>query len=132
MEITAEKSSTYTRLAQNELILQLYQYGFFNPANADASLAALDAMQFDQREQVRRRVSANGTLYRVNQMLMATNKALAAAAGGAYAGAVEAQNRQAQEVMDQAVQAGDAKLAQSGESDYMTGIKKQVAGAVTP
>ena len=132
VEITAEKSSTYTRLAQNELILQLYQYGFFNPTNADASLAALDAMQFDQREQVRRRVSANGTLYRVNQMLMATNQALAAAAGGAYAGAVEAQNRQAQEVMDQAVQAGDAKLAQSGESDYMTGIKKQVAGAVTP
>lgn len=132
VEITAEKSSTYTRLAQNELILQLYKYGFFNPANADASLAALDAMQFDQREQVRRRVSANDTLYRVNQMLMATNQALAAAAGGAYAGAVEAQNRQAQAVMDQAVQAGDAKLAQSGESDYMTGIKQQVDGAVTP
>lgn len=132
VEITAEKSSTYTRLAQNELILQLYQYGFFNPANADASLAALDAMQFDQREQVRRRVSANGTLYQVNQMLMATNQALAAAAGGTYPGAVEAQNSQAQAVMDQAVQAGDAKLAQSGESDYMTGIKQQVAGAVTP
>lgn len=132
VEITAEKSSTYTRLAQNELILQLYQYGFFNPANADASLAALDAMQFDQREQVRRRVSANGTLYQVNQMLMATNQALAAAAGGTYPGAVEAQNSQAQAVMDQAVQAGDAKLAQSGESDYMTGIKQQVAGAVSP
>ena len=132
VEITAEKSSTYTRLSQNELILQLYQNGFFNPANADASLAALDAMQFDQREQVRRRVSANGTLYQVNQMLMATNQALAAAAGGTSPGAVDAQNRKAQAVMDQAVQAGDAKLSQSGESAYMTGIKKQVAGAVSP
>ena len=38
------------------------QLGFFNPANADAALAALEMMDFEGVEKVRDRVRSNGTL----------------------------------------------------------------------
>ena len=39
IEITAQKASPYSRLSQNELALQFFGNGFFNPENADAALA---------------------------------------------------------------------------------------------
>ena len=60
--ISAAKKSTYSRLSQNEMAKECYQLGFFNPANADAALAALEMMDFEGVEKVRDRVRANGTL----------------------------------------------------------------------
>lgn len=60
--VSAEKKSTFSRLAQNETAKECYQLGFFAPANADAALAALDMMDFEGIEKVRQRVRQNGTL----------------------------------------------------------------------
>lgn len=60
--VSAEKKSTFSRLAQNETAKECYQLGFFAPANADAALAALDMMDFEGIERVRQRVRQNGTL----------------------------------------------------------------------
>ncbi len=60
--ISAAKKSTFSRLSQNETAKECYQLGFFNPANADAALAALEMMDFEGIEKVRQRVRQNGTL----------------------------------------------------------------------
>jgi len=71
IEVTAEKQSPYSKVAQNELALQLYSAGFFAPNNADAALACLDMMDFDRKEFVMEKVQQNGTLL---QMLQATQQ----------------------------------------------------------
>ncbi len=57
LEITAEKASPYSRMSRNELALQLYTAGFFEPSRASQALACLDMMDFDRKEQVVRRVT---------------------------------------------------------------------------
>ena len=68
IEITAQKQSPYSKMAQNELALQFYGHGFFNPQMADQALACLDMMDFDRKQFVAKKIAANGTLY---QQLMA-------------------------------------------------------------
>lgn len=63
IQVKAEKSSPFSTEAQNERAKELYQLGFFRPDLADQSLAALDMMQFEGIDQVRQRISQNGTLY---------------------------------------------------------------------
>ena len=63
VEITAEKQSPYSKMAQNELALQLYSGGFFAPENADAAMACLDMMDFDRKDFVTQKVQMNGLLY---------------------------------------------------------------------
>ena len=69
IEVTAEKQSPYSRLAQNELSLQFYNAGFFIPQNADASLACLEMMDFDRKENIMRKIQENGTLHEQVVML---------------------------------------------------------------
>ena len=66
--ISAAKKSTFSRLSQNETAKECYQLGFFNPANADAALAALEMMDFEGIEKVRQRVQQNGTLAKQLQL----------------------------------------------------------------
>ncbi len=59
IEITAEKASPYSKMNQNELALQFYKAGFFDPQAADQALACLDMMDFDRKEFVTARVAEN-------------------------------------------------------------------------
>lgn len=68
IEVTAQKQSPYSKMAQNELALQLYNAGFFNPVNADQALACLDMMDFDRKEFTMNKISQNGGM--VQQMMM--------------------------------------------------------------
>lgn len=62
IDITAEQSSPYKAISQNELMLQLYQQGFFMPDNAMNALACLDGMDFDGKEDVMATIQSNNTL----------------------------------------------------------------------
>ena len=77
IEITAEKASPYSKLSQNELALQFFGAGFFNPQMTDLALACLEMMDFDGKEQIMQRISANGTLYQ--RLMMAQQQAVAMA-----------------------------------------------------
>lgn len=67
--ISAQKQSPYSRLSQNELALQFYNAGFFNPQLADQVLPCIDMMDFDGKEKVRESIKTNGTLAdRLQQM----------------------------------------------------------------
>lgn len=69
VEISAEKQSPYSKLAQNELAIQFYNVGFFNPQLADQALACLDMMDFPRKEFIIQKISANGTMYQQLMMM---------------------------------------------------------------
>ena len=68
IEVTAQKQSPYSKMAQNELALQFFGAGFFNPQMADQALACLDMMDFDRKEFIMQKISQNGGMY---QQMMA-------------------------------------------------------------
>lgn len=68
VEVSAQKSSPYSKMSQNEMALQFYGNGFFNPQLADQALATLDMMDFDRKQQVVNRIQQNGTM--MQQIMM--------------------------------------------------------------
>ncbi len=68
IEITAQKASPYSKLSQNEMALQFFGAGFFNPQLADQALACLEMMDFDGKQFIMQRIAQNGGMYQ--QMLM--------------------------------------------------------------
>ena len=68
IEVTAQKQSPYSKMAQNELALQFFGAGFFNPQISDQALACLDMMDFDRKEFIMQKIAQNGGMY---QQMMA-------------------------------------------------------------
>ena len=64
IKVSASKKATYSRMAQNELAIQLFGLGIFNPQNSDQALALLEIMDFDGKDKVVQKVSENGTMYK--------------------------------------------------------------------
>jgi len=77
IEVTAQKQSPYSKMAQNELALQFYGAGFFNPELADQALACLDMMDFDRKHFVMKKIAENGTMYQ--KLIMAQQQVVALA-----------------------------------------------------
>lgn len=63
IEVTAQKQSPYSKMSQNELALQFFGAGFFNPQIADQALACLDMMDFDRKQFVMQKIAQNGGMY---------------------------------------------------------------------
>nr|DAR22221.1 MAG TPA: portal protein [Caudoviricetes sp.] len=66
---SAQKQNPYSKLSQNEMALQFYNSGFFNPQLADQVLQCIDMMDFDGKEKVRQGIQQNGTMYQQMQQL---------------------------------------------------------------
>ena len=62
IEVSAQKASEYTAMAQNELALQFFQLGFFNPQMVDQALATLDMMDFDGKDSIIQKIQENAEL----------------------------------------------------------------------
>ena len=79
IEVTAQKQSPYSKMSQNELALQFYQAGFFNPdpIAVTQALACLDMMDFDRKHFIMQKISENGT---IQQMLMQAQQQVVALA----------------------------------------------------
>lgn len=88
ISVQAERATAYTKLSQNELAMQFYNAGFFNPQNSSQALACLDMMDFGGKDQVVQKVQQNGDLYQqvlsLQQQIMAMAQALDKATGGRY------------------------------------------------
>ena len=65
----AQKQNPYSKLSQNEMALQFYNAGFFNPQLADQVLQCIDMMDFDGKEKVRQGIQQNSTMYQQMQQL---------------------------------------------------------------
>ena len=77
IEVTAQKQSPYSKMSQNELALQFFGAGFFNPQIADQALACIDMMDFDRKHFVMQKIAQNGTMYQ--QLMMAQQQVVALA-----------------------------------------------------
>ena len=63
IKVTAQKKNVYTKVSQNEMALQFFQLGFFNPQLTDQALMCLEIMDFDGKDGIMQKVAQNGTIY---------------------------------------------------------------------
>ena len=73
IKVSAQRKNVYTKVTQNELALQFFQLGFFNPQMTDQTLMCLDMMEFDGKDGIMQKVAQNGTMFQklVQYMQMA-------------------------------------------------------------
>ena len=63
IKVSAQKKNVYTKVAQNELALQFFQLGFFNPQMVDQSLMCLEIMDFDDKDIIMQKIAQMGTMH---------------------------------------------------------------------
>lgn len=123
--ITAEKQSPYSRMSQNELALQFYSAGFFNPQAADQALACLDMMEFEKKQFVMQKIGENGGMFR---QLMAMQQQMAALEQMAGPGLVSAGQGMDGPAGPQSV----PRKISGGESNVTRKARQRMAEAGTP
>ena len=63
IKVSAQKKNVYTKVSQNELALQFFQLGFFNPQMADQAIMCIELMDFDGKDNVLQKIEKNGTMF---------------------------------------------------------------------
>ena len=73
IKVSAQKKNVYTKVSQNEMAIQFFQMGFFNPQMTDQALMCLEIMDFDGKDDIMQKVAKNGTMFQklVQYMQMA-------------------------------------------------------------
>lgn len=117
--VTSEKASPYSRMSANEMALQFYSVGFFNPQLYDQALACLNMMDFDKKDQLMQIIAQNGQAYRMAQMQMAAMQQ-----GGPMAAPAEEE--------PPAPRGGRPKENAGGESSITRNARQRVANASDP
>ena len=110
LEISSQKANAYTKMGQNELALQFYNLGFFNPNMAEQALMTLDMMDFDNKTMVTTKISEQATMYsqliKTQQICLALCQRLDAAEGGNLA------EQYASSIMQNATEKGEVAPVQ--------------------
>ena len=122
IKVSAQKKNVYTKVSQNELALQFFQFGFFNPQMTDQALLCLDIMDFDGKDGIMQKVSKNGTIFDKLMMYMQLSLTLAEKAAPEYIEQISA------DMMQTGGQAGvltGAPAPQIAESDNVDGVEKK-------
>ena len=140
IEVSAQKASPYSKLSQNELALQFYQLGFFNPQLSDQALAVLDMMDFDRKDFVAQKISENGTMYQMiiqmQQQMMALGQMVDQARGTTeVTDSLMAQFSMQGQPMPQAVNGSsisDIAGADTGESPVTEKARRRTAEMTSP
>ena len=78
IKVSAQRRNVYTKVSQNELALQFFKMGFFNPQAVDSTLMCLEMMDFDGRDDIMQKVAQMGTMYQ--KMMAFAQMAMQAAA----------------------------------------------------
>ncbi len=69
VQVSAQRATAYSKMSQNEMSLQLYREGLFNPAMADQALLCIDMMDFDRKQEIAQKIARNGTLLQMVEQL---------------------------------------------------------------
>jgi hypothetical protein len=122
VEPHAQKQNPFTTYSQNQLALEFYDRGFFNPQLAEQAMQCLDMMDFQGKEKVRQGIQQNSQLYdqvqRLQQIAQLSAQALAANGDTRVLEALGGQNDQGinqQQSMDNRNQNQRSRRVQSGE-----------------
>lgn len=78
VKVSAQKKNIYTKISQNELAMQFFSMGFFNPQNTDQALMCLDLMEFEGKDALMLKISQNGTMFQKLAQYMQMSLMLAA------------------------------------------------------
>lgn len=133
IEVSPQKANPYNKMSQNELALQFYQLGFFNPQMSDQAIACLQAMDFETRDKLVDTIRQNGTMYDVLIQL----------AQIAYSYAAQINPQQAMQIQQLVAQVGaqnaignvgavSMPTSANDEGSHMTKAREQAANATQP
>lgn len=78
IRVEAQKKTRYSAMAQNELALQLFGAGLFNPQLSDQAMLTIGMMDFDGKDKLLQSIQRNGTMAQMLQMMQQYSMALAA------------------------------------------------------
>ena len=81
VRVEAQKKSRYSTLAQNEMAMQFFQLGMFNPQMTDQAMLCMSMMDFDGKDRVMQQIARNGSLFEVLQLMQQYAVSLAAKYG---------------------------------------------------
>ena len=126
IKVSAQKKNVYTKVSQNELAMQFFQMGFFNPQMTDQALMCLEMMDFDGKDGIMQKVARNGTVYQKLMMYMQMALDYAQVADPAAVEMI------AQDIMmtmggGRPMASGKAQMFQS---DHIAGLGKKEPGVV--
>ena len=62
IKVSAQKKNPYSTISQNELALQFFKLGFFEPGKAEQAIMCLELMDFDGKDLVLQKLSRYGSL----------------------------------------------------------------------
>ena len=127
IKVSAQRKNIYSKVQQNELALELYRSGCFNPELTDQTLLLLDTMDFDGKERIMRKIHENGDMY--GKMQKYKELALAIAArydDEAYRRILAVENGTAVKPK------GGTNRKLSGESSITLKARKKAAQSIMP
>lgn len=76
LKIKAQKKNPFSRMEENERAKEFYRLGFFNPENAEQSLACISMMNFEGKEELIEKLEKGATLLNMVQQLKEQNAQL--------------------------------------------------------
>lgn len=88
IKITSQKSSPFSKIANNELAKELYGLGAFNPQYADQALVMVEMMDFEGKDIITQKISQNGMMAKAMQLLLPMAQQLDLLTGSQYTPAV--------------------------------------------
>ena len=127
IKVSAQKKNVYTKVSQNELALQFFQHGFFNPQVTDQTLMCLEMMDFDGKDGIMQKVAQMGTMYQKLLQYMQLALTLAQAVDP---GAAEQISMDIMQTMGGGAGPMGGGNAQMFQSDHIAGIGKKEPGIV--
>lgn len=116
VKISAQKKNVYTRVSQNELALQFFRLGFFNPQLADQTMMCLEMMEFEGKDTIMQKVSQNAMLTQKLQQYMQMALTMSQAANPQMADMI---------AQDIAMTFGQAALPAGAQAGQMSNEKRR-------
>lgn len=83
VKVSAQKRSVYTKVANNEMAIQFFQMGFFNPQMAEQAMMCMEMMDFDGKDTIMQMISKNARMFQMLVFYMQQSALAAQAAGNA-------------------------------------------------
>ena len=131
LQVVPQKKTVYTKLSQNELAIQFYSLGFFNPQMTDQALAALEMMDFDGKDELAQRIKQNGDMFQLLQLYKAMAATLAAKHEPQLTGGLLGAGRQQQPEKISGGEKPDLDRG-SGEESHVKKARQRAAEAGQP
>ena len=141
IQVVAEKRSPFSRAAHNEMAKELYGLGFFSPDMAEPALIAMDMMDFEGKDDIKKKIQDNSALMQQVQQMMQAIQAfdatypefgLAQAAGLMPQGMPMGAPQGAPQGVDMSGTPEERAAKNEGESTMVAKARNRVAQSTNP